>query len=123
MLNYKIINDLANSISSNKMEFYRDIGLTPTGFRQTMEKKTMKVETLERIAAYFDKPVAYFFDVEIIPAVVQEPSGEYGNDYKSKYFDLLEKYTNCLEEKDTLMKSSNEPTKVDKKIISKSQLK
>ena len=109
MLNYKKISTLVKSIDSSKMEFYKLIDVTPTGFRQTMEKKTMKVDTLERIAIYFDKPISYFFDEVEITSPDMVP--------KEKYYELLEKYNNCLEEKDILSKSEEEPAPANKKRI------
>jgi hypothetical protein len=38
-----------------------------------LENKTMKVETLEKIAAHFELPVSYFFDIEKESENAEEP--------------------------------------------------
>ncbi len=50
-----------------------------TGFREMMKNKTMTVITLENLADYFKKPIAYFFDQESVNDLVNEPQAKYGN--------------------------------------------
>lgn len=72
-------------------------GMSPTGFKQTIDNKSLKVDTLMKIAVYFNKPISFFFDEspESIDSIAAEPSEEYG--FKGKYYELLEKYADALE--------------------------
>jgi transcriptional regulator with XRE-family HTH domain len=61
-MNYKKLNDLIreNNLTQNKAA--AAFGVSSPGLREMIDNKTMKVETLEKIAKYFNVPVSYFFD-------------------------------------------------------------
>lgn len=90
MLNYLKVRLLFEEEKFSKMDFYKYINMTSKGFNDMLDNQRMKVETLEKIASYFDKPMSWFFDEDV--DVVE-------NDYKEKYFELLEKYSLLLENK------------------------
>nr|WP_321357219.1 helix-turn-helix transcriptional regulator [uncultured Draconibacterium sp.] len=61
-MNYDKVWSLFNSENLSKRGMARVAGMSPSGFESMMDKKTMTVETLEKIAKYFKKEVHYFFD-------------------------------------------------------------
>src|SRR5882757_9347578 len=50
MLIYNKIEQLRKLKKIPKMEFYKEIGMTDTGYRQAVENNSLKVITLEKIA-------------------------------------------------------------------------
>lgn len=128
MLNYLKISKLIEDNVSVREHFYSKIGVTRIGWNATMKNKSMKVETLERVAAYFKKPISYFFDEEII--ILGDSIDEDGKDYKALYYeanelyvDTLKKYTLCLEENKSLTEHKPGATKPASKDVHKSKLK
>lgn len=61
-MNYEKIELLLQQKGVRKMEFYGSINVTHAGFSKMIKNKTITVETLERIAAYFKVPASSFFD-------------------------------------------------------------
>lgn len=109
MLNYKKINDLLSDRNVIKNDFYSDIDMTSSGFTKMMELKRMKVETLEKIAMYFKKPISWFFDEEIEYNdinQVAEPQSGYEQD--NKYLTLLERYSELQLKYSTLLEKGIE---------------
>lgn len=45
----------------SKMDFYAQIGMSSTGFNQSLENNSMKVSTLQKIAEVLGIPISYFF--------------------------------------------------------------
>lgn len=62
MLNYEIIKKLLSENFHSNEHFYKKIDLTRVGYNRMIDNKSMKVETLEKIAQYFEKPIAFFFN-------------------------------------------------------------
>lgn len=104
-MNYQLIDKLIKEKDLTRSGFAIKMGWSPTGFSQMINNRTMKVETLEFIAKYFNVPVSYFFD-ELIPCdinQVAEPSVEYVKPCslckeKDKTIMVMEKYIDDLEE-------------------------
>lgn len=112
MLNYQKIIDLMKKEKLSMRALADILGMTGTGLGDSINNKTLKVDTLEKIANRFGLPVAYFFDeMELInsPNTVS----------KDDYYKLMDKYNKCLEEKDGLMKSDSEIKVSNKRTISK----
>lgn len=77
-----------------KMEFYKKVGISAAGYSDMVEKQTMKVSTLEKIAEVLDIPVYMFFLEK--SQTVNEDSVEYStNSWKDRYI-------KCQEEKSEL---------------------
>lgn len=111
MLNYQKVSDLYKSLNGDEKEFFLKIDMTYDGFIKMIKNKRMKVETLEKISVYFNRPLSWFFDE--MPGTVDnfaaEPESEYG--FKEKYYDLLEKYTQALEKINILNNEKDKSTK------------
>jgi len=87
-MNYKKIENFTKERKIDFADFFLKIEMTSAGYYRMMKEKTLKVNVLEKIAAYFDVPVSTFFD-EPVPA---KPT-----DYQKKYIE-------CLEENNQLQK-------------------
>lgn len=106
MFKYEKINELFKSKVFIKEEFFQKIGMTRVGFNLMMQKHSLKVDTLEKFAFYFKKPISYFFEEEIPKEnITNEEATEYDQvDYKTKYIDCLEKFNKTLDELNELRK-------------------
>jgi len=61
-MNYEKIKKLYES-SGKKQDFFEKIDIKQSTFYDILAKRNqIRVENLEKIAKYFDKPVGYFFD-------------------------------------------------------------
>jgi transcriptional regulator with XRE-family HTH domain len=63
-MDYTKIEELVKSKGWTLGGLAEKIGVTRAGFYRTLEQKTMKVETLEKIAQVLDVPVSEFFDTK-----------------------------------------------------------
>lgn len=61
-MNYEKIEEIRKAKNMQKMVFYRLIDMTDTGFRRSIENKSMKIETLQRIAEVLNVPISVFFE-------------------------------------------------------------
>lgn len=104
MLEYNKIEYLLSKNRMTLTEMAKIVGMSTSGFRDSIIKRTIKVDTLEKIAGHFGKPVSYFFNEEI-PAV-SESSAEYKIENNIPYSvkELLIEKDKLLEEKDRLIK-------------------
>lgn len=84
---YNIIDNLITERKISKMDFYFKMGITGQGWLQSKKANTMKMETLFKVCEVLQIEPAYFFDKKDDQKV----------DYREKYYELLEKYNNCLE--------------------------
>jgi DNA-binding Xre family transcriptional regulator len=64
VLNYSVLDNIIEKKKFLKVDVAKASGLSWDGFLKMMKHKTMKVETLERIAEFLDVPVAVFFEGE-----------------------------------------------------------
>jgi DNA-binding Xre family transcriptional regulator len=62
MINKQQVEKLREERNIPKMEFYSKIGMTAKGYNQMFENDSMKLSTLEKIAAILDVPIVSFFD-------------------------------------------------------------
>jgi hypothetical protein len=70
-MRYELIDEVRKQRKMPKMVFYRLINMTDTGFRQSVENKSMKIEVVEKIAKVLEVPVSYFFqESDNIPVTV-----------------------------------------------------
>jgi len=51
---------MQRNLSVNKLA--KTLGLSPSGFSDTLNKQTMNVEVLEQISKLFEVPVSFFFE-------------------------------------------------------------
>lgn len=96
-----------------KMLFYEKIGMSPNGYSDMVKNNSLKIVTLEKIAEVLNvKVVDLVKELPPLPGVVKDAdvnhvlndNGEdYGTDYKAKYLETLEKYTQLLEENKILL--------------------
>lgn len=105
-------NKLQFLITKNDLSFEKAARISGfksgVGFKQMMQNKTMNVAALERLADYFKKPIAYFFDQEEGQSYnLNEPQEAYGSNYKNKYIEMLEKDNEALRK--AIDKLSNNP--------------
>lgn len=63
-MNYSKVWILLRSETDSERQMARIAGMSPSGFKSMMDRQTMTVETLEKIAVYFKKPLHYFFDID-----------------------------------------------------------
>lgn len=78
------IDDLIKKKGVRKSDFLLEIGMSNSGFNDTLKNGSIKVSILEKIAKYFSVPITYFFEDE----------GEYklapDKDTSQKYIEHLE---------------------------------
>lgn len=61
-MNYNKIDEIREQKKMPKMEFYELLGMTDSGYRRSIERHSLRVDTLERIAEVLEVPVTVFFD-------------------------------------------------------------
>jgi DNA-binding Xre family transcriptional regulator len=107
MLNYSKIEMLRAQKKIPKMEFYKSIEMTDTGYKKMLESNSMKVSTLEKIAEILGvKPTSFFED-----ASVGEP-----DDLQKKYIDILERFTQLQSDYAALLKQNQLHQEPQKKL-------
>lgn len=83
-------------MAENKVTIARlcdNIGMTANGYSKMWKNKSIKVETIQRIADYFKVPLSHFFD------------GEYpSNQTSGEVNEIREKYIQALESENELLK-------------------
>ena len=109
MLNYNTIGSSINFQRTVKSKLAKFIGIPNSTLIDRLEKENLTPDDVEKIAEYFGKPIAYFFDKEE-KDVVGESEIKYFNCpeciKKQKLIDELtterdnfrNKYIECLEE-------------------------
>jgi len=70
-MNYNKIRELLEQKNITIIYLCRKAKITYSGFVQMMDKETMKVDTLEKIALILEVPVSYFFDEVLSPKEAQ----------------------------------------------------
>lgn len=100
-MNYSKVEKLRNSEKSKKL-FAQKLGMTEHGVLHMLSKRTMTVETLERIALVYKKPIEYFFSDDSNDTLVNDESGPYTKPCKDceKVKAKLELALQMLREKD-----------------------
>lgn len=95
-MNYAKIETLLSQKGVSKMKFYEAVGLTHTGFSKMIKNETITVDTLEKIAAYFNIPVFTFFEENAtkVPTV---------SDLQAKVSELYEENRDLLKENKALV--------------------
>ncbi|WP_372772167.1 hypothetical protein [Mangrovibacterium sp.] len=116
-MNYDKVWSLFTSKDYSERAMARASGMSPSGFKSMMEKKTMTVETLETIANHFHLPLHYFFDTS--KNEVQEP-GQKLNKGQVKIFECPEciEKEKRLEDKDRTIQAQRETIETQKLLIS-----
>jgi transcriptional regulator with XRE-family HTH domain len=61
-MNYEKIEEVRKAKGMQKMVFYRLIDMTDSGYRRAIENKSMRIETLQRIANVLKVPISLFFE-------------------------------------------------------------
>jgi transcriptional regulator with XRE-family HTH domain len=74
-MNYKKLTDLVSEENLSDNKIARVMDMTGTGYRDMLKNKSMKVDTLEKVARHFKVPVSYFFDEDVTE--LEEPKAEY----------------------------------------------
>lgn len=64
MLNYNKIHSSINFDRTSKRKIAEFIGIAPSTFRSRLDMENLTPNDIEKIAEYFNKPIAYFFDKE-----------------------------------------------------------
>jgi hypothetical protein len=85
MLDYNKIKSCMNFADSKKSELIRFIGINQSTFYDKLKRESFTPNELEKIADYFKKPIAYFFDKEKLHQV-----NEVDNNYKIIQIDCPE---------------------------------
>ena len=62
MLNYNKIHSAINFDRTSKTKLAEYIGIAHTTLRSRLDRENLTPEDIEKIAEFFDKPIAYFFD-------------------------------------------------------------
>lgn len=101
MIDKQIIDDLLKERKITAKELFITIGMTQTGYRQMFERGTMKVSTLQKIAAFFNLPITYFFN-----QTNTENKAAGDADYKEKYLECVEEQLRLLKENADLKSKS-----------------
>ena len=70
MLNYNKIHSLINFDRTSKRSLAKYLEIGESTFRSRLERKNFTPDDVEKIAEFFEKPIAYFFDKE-----ENEPAG------------------------------------------------
>ncbi|HMM12436.1 MAG TPA: hypothetical protein PKE03_10120 [Bacteroidales bacterium] len=76
-MNYSKVENLRNSEKSKKL-FAEKLSMTEHGVLHMLKYKTMTVETLERIALVYNKPIEYFFSEDNQTTISNDEKPSYG---------------------------------------------
>lgn len=77
-MDYDKLISLMNKENLSNRAMAKIVNMTVGGFIPMLKNKTMKVETLEKLANHFQKPISYFFeDTEDLSDQLQDPNGVY----------------------------------------------
>lgn len=107
-MDYNKVWSLINGKNLSQNKISRILDLSSTGFKLMMDRRTMTVATLEKLAEYFDKPVSYFFDEE------ENEVSEARVKYESRVRE--NKLQNCTD-KERLIESQRETIETQKMLI------
>lgn len=88
-----------NNFSERKLA--TEIGMSNTGFRTALERKTLRIDHLEKISAVFDVPVTYFFNES--NEIIESKPGKKCMDCVSKD-GKIELLTKMIKEKEEMIK-------------------
>ncbi len=72
MLNYNKIHSAINFQRTPKRKLADYIGIADSTLRSRLEKENLTPDDVEKIAEFFSKPIAYFFDKEEKEAIKDE---------------------------------------------------
>jgi transcriptional regulator with XRE-family HTH domain len=61
-MNYEKLRELIKKENLSQNQMAKNFGMSAPGYKEMLEKKSLKVKNLEKIADYFKVPVSYFFD-------------------------------------------------------------
>jgi len=110
MVDIKLVDRIRKSRGISKMEFYKLIGMSSTGYNQMFENNSMKIATLERIAEVLNVSATDL----LAESVVSEPLENYSKDGLS-HADLVRENLFLLKESNKL---KDEIIKLQKEIAS-----
>jgi transcriptional regulator with XRE-family HTH domain len=106
-MNYSKIEYLRKENKVTIPELAEKIGMSKSGFEKMMRERSCKVSTLESIAAYFCKPIVYFFDEDdtkeypknALKNTVEEPALKtfYNTDEKDGIIERQDRFIQSLE--------------------------
>lgn len=95
MIDIKLVDRIRKSRGISKMDFYKLIGMSSTGYNQMFENNSMKIATLEKIAE-----VLHVSATDLLAeSIVSEPAENYSKDGSSN--------TELVRENLFLLKESN----------------
>lgn len=96
-----------NSIKKSKIP--NEIGMSRSTFFEMMNGiGSPRVENLEKVAKYFNKPISYFFDEEIIPNQDQENKIKELEEELHALRKKVEEYEKEIKLKDEILNTKNE---------------
>gem|GEM_PF-5097614 len=106
-MNYNKIIHLRDSEKTKQM-LADGIGMSLHGLNLAIKNKRLTVETLEKIAIYYKKPVSYFFDEVQTREDEHSPNKETGNIPVGKLSAKIEVLTEMINEKDKKIDELNQ---------------
>ena len=109
MLNYSKIHSLINYDRTSKRSIAKHIGLGESTLRSRLERKNLTPDDLEKIADFFDKPIAYFFDKD--ENEVNEDQTVFNPNVKTY------SCTDCIDKEITINKLMNEKSLIQSDLI------
>lgn len=87
-----------NKVSAVKL--CENIGMTANGYSKMWKNRSLKVETIQKIANFFEVPLPHFF-----PSLNRAVEGSYNfEDEASEVNEFREKYIQALESENKLLK-------------------
>lgn len=110
MIDIKFVDQLRKSRGISKMEFYKLIGMSSTGYNQMFENNSMKIATLEKIAEVLKIPATEL----LAESITSEPLENYSKDGNS-HTELIRENLYLLKESSRL---KDEIIKLQKEIAS-----
>lgn len=115
MLNYNKIHSAINFERASKRKVAEYIGIAPSTFRSRLEMSNLTPDDVEKIAEFFDKPIAYFFDKEgKEPIGLEQTPGRVSRFCK----DCVEKQKEIDQLKQKLIEAQEKLSITQEKIIS-----
>ena len=109
MFNFNKIQSLIHYGDSNVSEIAKSLKIPYTTLKSKLKANSWSPEDIEKIAEFFNKPIAYFFDKEEL-SIANESSSEYRRcpecerkqieieKLRDERDDIYRRYIECLEE-------------------------
>ena len=104
-MDYTRLKSIARDKNKSLKQLAADIGMTEAGFFSAIRKDTLSIAKLELCAKALNVDINLFFKDEN-DNLVSEPPADYS--FQKKYYNLLEKYNEKLEEVMELRRELNQ---------------